>query len=236
MMNPLFPGHWGSQRCPKSIWHYDIVGGHSENLPRSYLTHSCLCTLVTDYAIMRPSWRVTLFWFIWLRILVLLYVFNRISLGGKMLFLVEKLRQPNSSVHSTGLTSYMSRDNTQTELSVVSNREKHKTTGMKPRSPLISQLIFFARRKHVLPRQHVSPARYQWQVQYQIFVDRKYRTQCGEGPRLGTALLSTEKGWDSPKVESFWKWQHFNQVFTFCCLLPRHIFLVIITTTGIMRE
>lgn len=60
-----------------------------------------------------------------------------------MLFLVEKLRQQNSSVHSTGLTSYMSRDNTQTELSVVSNREKHKTTGMKPRSPLISQLIFF---------------------------------------------------------------------------------------------
>lgn len=124
MMNPLFPGHWGSQRCPKSIWHYDIVGGHSENLPRSYLTHSCLCTLVTDYAIMRPSWRGTLFWFIWLRILVLLYVFNRISLGGKMLFLVEKLRQPNSSVHSTGLTSYMSRDNTQTELSVVSQHKK----------------------------------------------------------------------------------------------------------------
>lgn len=59
-----------------------------------------------------------------------------------MLLLVEKLRQQNSSVHSTSLTRYMSRDNTQTELSVVSNREKHKTTGVKPRLPLISQLIF----------------------------------------------------------------------------------------------
>lgn len=43
-----------------------------------------------------------------------------------MLFLVEKVRQQNSSVYSTSLTRYMSRDSTQTELSAVSNREKHR--------------------------------------------------------------------------------------------------------------
>lgn len=89
----------------------------------------------------------------------------------------------------------------------------------------------------VLPWEYANTARCQQQVpQYQVFVNRKYCTQYREGPKLRMALMSKEKGWDSPKVESSQKWQHFNQGFPFCCLRLWSIFLEIITITGIMRR